>query len=77
MILMPNVLIFCSIKFKLLNSAKKYLSNTQQQVQEIAGLLAEKESIPMVARVILIQDLQTNEWWHDCTTLMIEEVREI
>ena len=48
----------------------------QQQVQEIAGLLAEKESIPMVAKELsLIQDIQTNEWWHDCTTLMIEEVR--
>ncbi len=48
----------------------------KQQVQEIAGLLSEKESIPMVAAELsLIQDLQTNEWWQDATTLMIEEVR--
>ena len=48
----------------------------QQQVQEIAALLAEKESIPMVvSQLPLIQDLQTAEWWQDANALMLENVR--
>src|SRR5262249_25674135 len=43
---------------------------------EIAGLLAEKDGIPMVREQMpLIQDLQTDEWWQDGTVPMIESMR--
>ncbi|WP_115018845.1 DEAD/DEAH box helicase family protein [Synechococcus sp. UW140] len=48
----------------------------QQQVQEIAGLLVEKETIPMVlSQLPLIQEIQTNEWWQDINPIMLENVR--
>ena len=47
-----------------------------EQVREIAGLLEEKSSIPMVhQQMSLIQDLQTDEWWQDVTVPMLETVR--
>ena len=49
----------------------------RDQVKEIAGLLEEKESIPMVREQLpLIQDLQTDEWWQDVTAPMLEVVRK-
>jgi type I restriction enzyme R subunit len=46
------------------------------QVKAIAGLLEEKSSIPMVhEQMPLIQDIQTDEWWQDVTTSMLETVR--
>ena len=48
----------------------------RDQVTEIAGLLEEKASIPMVqAQMALIQDVQTDEWWQDVTVPMLEGVR--
>ncbi|MCS5699147.1 DEAD/DEAH box helicase family protein [Cyanobium sp. FGCU-52] len=48
----------------------------QKQVQEIAALLEERHTIPMVAAEMgLIQDLSLDEWWQDVTVLMLEEVR--
>jgi len=47
-----------------------------EQVKAIAGLLEEKSSIPMVREQMpLIQDIQTDEWWQDATTPMLENVR--
>ena len=47
-----------------------------EQVKAIAGLLEEKSSIPMVhEQMPLIQDIQTDEWWQDVTTPMLENVR--
>ena len=47
-----------------------------EQVREIAGLLEEKSSIPMVhAQMALIQDIQTDEWWLNVTVPMLENVR--
>jgi type I restriction enzyme, R subunit len=48
----------------------------QNQVREIAGLLEEKDTIPMVhAQMALILELQTDEWWQDVTLPMLETVR--
>lgn len=48
-----------------------------RQVKAIAGLLEEKSTIPMVQQQItLIQELQTDEWWQDVTTPMLESVRK-
>jgi type I restriction enzyme R subunit len=46
-------------------------------VKAIAGLLEEKASIPMVQRELaLILEIQTDEWWQDVTTPMLETVRK-
>ena len=48
----------------------------RDQVQEIAGLLEEKHTIPMARdQLALIQELQTDEWWQDVTTPLLEIAR--
>jgi type I restriction enzyme R subunit len=48
----------------------------RDRVKEIAGLLAEKDSIPMVReQMALIQDLMSEEWWQDVTVPMLEVMR--
>ena len=48
----------------------------RDQVKAIAGLLEEKSAIPMVrAQMELIADVQTDEWWQDVTTPMLERLR--
>jgi type I restriction enzyme R subunit len=48
----------------------------RDRVKEIAGLLEEKDAIPVVREQMpLIQDLQTDEWWHDATVPMLETMR--
>ncbi|MBP9824733.1 MAG: restriction endonuclease subunit R, partial [Thermoanaerobaculia bacterium] len=48
----------------------------REQLQQIAGLLEEKSAIPMVRdQMLLIQDLQTEEWWQDVTLPMLEVAR--
>jgi type I restriction enzyme R subunit len=52
-------------------------SRLRDQVKAIAGLLEDKASIPMVReQLVLIQDLQTEEWWQFVTTPMLETVRK-
>ena len=49
----------------------------RDQVKAIAGLLEEKATIPMVQeQIVLIQELQTDEWWQDVTVPMLEQVRK-
>jgi type I restriction enzyme, R subunit len=49
----------------------------RDQMKEIAGLLEEKASIPMVREQLpLIQEIQTDEWWQDVTAPMLETVRK-
>jgi type I restriction enzyme R subunit len=48
----------------------------RDQVKAIAGLLEEKSAIPMIReQMVLIQDVQTDEWWQDVTVPMLEVVR--
>lgn len=48
----------------------------RDQVKAIAGLLEEKSAIPMVRdQMVLIQELQTDEWWQDVAVPMLEAVR--
>jgi len=43
---------------------------------EIAALLEEKAAIPMVReQMVLIQGVQTEEWWQDVTVPMLESMR--
>ena len=49
----------------------------RNQVKQIAGLLEEKSSIPMVlAQMTLIQDIQSDEWWENVTTPILENTRK-
>jgi len=46
------------------------------RVKEIAGLLEEKDAIPLVReQMALIQDVQSDEWWQDVTVPMLEVMR--
>src|SRR5439155_26848847 len=48
----------------------------RDRVKEIAGLLEEKSTIPMVREQMeLIEDVQSDEWWEDVTIPMLERVR--
>ena len=48
----------------------------RDRVKQIAGLLEEKPAIPMVReQMVLIQDVQTDEWWQDVTVPMLEVMR--
>jgi type I restriction enzyme R subunit len=56
--------------------AESSFKRLKDQVMAIAGLLEEKSSIPMVKEQMpLIQEIQTDEWWQDVTTPMLENVR--
>jgi type I restriction enzyme, R subunit len=49
----------------------------RKQVVEIAGLLEEQSSIPMVQQQIeLIQEIQSDEFWQGVTTPLLENVRK-
>lgn len=49
---------------------------SRDRVKQIAGLLEEKSTIPMVrAQMELIEDVQRDEWWEDVTIPMLERVR--
>ena len=48
----------------------------RDKVRAIAGLLQEKEAIPMIReQMALILDVQTDEWWQDVTTPLLETVQ--
>jgi type I restriction enzyme R subunit len=48
-----------------------------EEVRDIAGKLEEAASIPMVrAALELIIELQTDDYWQDITTPMLEDVRK-
>jgi type I restriction enzyme R subunit len=49
----------------------------RDQVRAIAALLEEKSSIPMVReQMLLIQEIQSEAWWDDVTTPMLETARK-
>jgi type I restriction enzyme R subunit len=56
---------------------EKSFTGWSEDVREIAGALEEKASIPMVrAELELIIDVQTEEFWQDITTSILEDVRK-
>ncbi len=57
--------------------AEPTFERLRNQVRAIAGLLEEKSSIPMVlAQMPFIQDIQSDAWWEDVTTPMLENARK-
>ena len=68
-------LLVLSLQLALLRSEPS-IARLRDRVEQIAGLLEEKSAIPMVqARMALIQDVQTDEWWQDVTVSMLEGLR--
>lgn len=56
---------------------EKSFTRWSKDVREIANALNEKASIPMVrAELELIIEVQTDEYWQDITTSMLEDVRK-
>ena len=57
--------------------AEPGFARLRDQVKQIAVLLEDKSSIPMVqAQMPLIQELQTDAYWQDVNTPMLETVRK-
>ena len=49
----------------------------QEQLKNIAGLLEERQAIPMVKdQMPLILEVQEDEWWENVTLPMLEQVRK-
>ena len=68
-------LLLLNLQLAVLNSEPAY-ERLREQVVAIAGLLEEKSTIPMVNKQMMyIQDVQTEEWWQDVTTPMLEVIR--
>lgn len=68
-------LLVLNLQLALLRSEHAF-ERLRDQVKAIAGLLEEKSAIPMVRdHMSLIQDVQTDEWWQDVTTPMLESLR--
>lgn len=68
-------LLILNLQLALLRSEPAF-ERLRDQVKLIAGLLEEKSAIPMVREQMpLIQEVQTDEWWQDVTTPMLESVR--
>ena len=58
--------------------AEPQFKRLRDQVRTIASLLEENSRIPAVQhRLLLIQELQTEEWWQDVTVGMLENVRKM
>ncbi len=48
----------------------------RDRIKQLAGLLEEISAIPMVQdQMVLIQDVQTDEWWQNVTVPMLEVMR--
>jgi type I restriction enzyme R subunit len=63
------------LQLALLRSEQSF-EGLRRRVRDIAGALAEKGAIPMVAeRMSLIEELQTDEFWQDVTAPILETVR--
>ena len=68
-------LLMLRLQLALLRSEPAF-EQLRDQVKAVAGLLEEKTAIPMVmAQMLLIQYVATDEWWQDVTVTMLERVR--
>lgn len=57
--------------------AEPAFKRLSDQVRKIAELLEEKANIPMIKpQLVLLEEIQSDEWWQDVTTPMLENVRK-
>jgi type I restriction enzyme, R subunit len=69
-------LLMLRLQLALLRHEKSF-ARWSNDLREIAGALEEKAAIPMVrAELELIIELQTDEYWQDITTAMLEDARK-
>jgi type I restriction enzyme, R subunit len=69
-------LLILRLQLALLRSEPSF-TRLRKSAEEIAGLLEEMDSIPMVREQMpLIQEIQTDDFWQDVTTPMLENVRK-
>jgi type I restriction enzyme R subunit len=69
-------LLMLRLQLSLLRHEKSF-TRWSKDVREVANALNEKASIPMVrAELELIIEVQTDEYWQDITTSMLEDVRK-
>lgn len=65
-----------NLQLAVLRSEQRF-SKLQKSVKAIASLLEEKSSIPMVQeQMVLIHEIQTEEWWENVTPVMLENARK-
>ena len=68
-------LLSLSLQLSLLHQEPGF-SRLRDRIKQIAGLLEEITAIPTVQeQIVLIQDVQTDEWWQDVTVPMLEVMR--
>ncbi|MDB5970273.1 MAG: type restriction protein res subunit [Hydrocarboniphaga sp.] len=69
-------LLILNLQLALLRSEPAF-ARLRKQVEDIAGVLQEQGSIPMVqAQMALILEIQTDAYWQDVTTPMLESARK-
>jgi type I restriction enzyme R subunit len=69
-------LLMLNLQLAVLRSEPRF-ARLRDQVQEIAGLLEGLSTIPMVKeQLVLLEELQSPEWWEDVTLAMLEQVRK-
>ena len=68
-------LLLLNLQMAVLRSEPRF-TTLRNQVMTIAELLEEQATIPMVrAELVLLEELQAEEWWQDVTVTMLEQVR--
>lgn len=68
-------LLILNLQLAILRAEPRF-ARLREQVMELAGLLEEQPSIPMIRdQMPLIQEVQTEEWWQDVTIPMLEVLR--
>ena len=68
-------LLVLKLQLALLRSEPSF-ERLRDRVKQVVGLLEEKSAIPMVqARMALIHNVQTDEWWQDIAVPMLESLR--
>ena len=68
-------ILLLSLQLAVLGS-KPNFERLRDQLKAIAGLLEEKSAIPMIRdQMVIIQEIQADEWWQDVTVTMLEIVR--
>lgn len=69
-------LLLLNLQLAVLRTEPRFMK-LRDQVQEIADLLEERATIPMVKeQLVLLEELQSLGWWEGVTVSMLEQVRK-
>ncbi len=68
-------LLMLNLQLSILRTDPRF-AKLRENVMEIAGLLEEQANIPMVKeQLVLLEELQSEDWWQDVTLTMLEQTR--